>query len=256
MYTYQAKHQAELIDRKIEATLKLADAARQRASVLRAEYALLNDPTRLAELTAQHLPALRPTAPGQFTNLAELDRRLPPVGPPPMPPGPVAEPPPVETSVPMVPTTPTLAPSPPPSPIMARAAVPPQAGPTPQANVAVAGLKPASPKPAIAVATNDSNESVATASFATSVAAAPLPQAGTKAPIPKPHAKTAKTAPATHAPRVDPFVTPVSSPESLARLAHGASPAASPSRTFSALGMAHSAMLTPATSFTPSGSAP
>lgn len=82
LYTYQAKHQAELVDREIARVLKLADVARQRASMLRAEYALLNEPTRLSDLAATHLGGLRNTEPRQFTNLAELDRRLPAVGAP------------------------------------------------------------------------------------------------------------------------------------------------------------------------------
>lgn len=94
LYTYQAKHQAELLDQQIAAVLRQVDAARQRTGMVRAEYARLNDPSRLSELAATHLPELRATEPGQFATLAELDRHLPPVGPPPpaVPPAAVAMP--------------------------------------------------------------------------------------------------------------------------------------------------------------------
>ena len=80
LYLYQAKQQGRLIDQRI-ADLDTATATmRQRAEVLRAEYTLLNDPSRLADLVAAHLPDLKPTLPGQWTSMAELDNRLPPVG--------------------------------------------------------------------------------------------------------------------------------------------------------------------------------
>jgi hypothetical protein len=83
LYLYQTKHQTQMVDRDIERTLKLADATWQRSGVLRAEYTLLNDPSRLADLAGQYLPTLQTTTPGQFSTLADLDHRLPPVGPPP-----------------------------------------------------------------------------------------------------------------------------------------------------------------------------
>ncbi len=88
LYLYQTKHQTQMVDREIERTLKLADATWQRSGVLRAEYTLLNDPSRLADLAGQYLPTLQTTAPGQFSTLADLDHRLPPVGPPPTDPAP------------------------------------------------------------------------------------------------------------------------------------------------------------------------
>lgn len=88
LYLYQTKHRAQLMDHEIARTLKAADVAWQRAGVLRAEYTLLNDPSRLADLAGQYLPNLQTTAPGQFSTWADLDKRLPPVGPPPAPPAP------------------------------------------------------------------------------------------------------------------------------------------------------------------------
>ena len=88
LYLYQTKHQTQVVDRDLERTLKLADAAWQRSGVLRAEYTLLNDPSRLADLSGQYLPTLQTTAPGQFSTWTDLDRRLPAVGPPPSDPAP------------------------------------------------------------------------------------------------------------------------------------------------------------------------
>ena len=91
LYLYQTKARTLGVDREIARTLKIADATWQRASVLRAEYALLNDPSRLADLATQYLPRLQTTAPGQFSTWADLDKRLPPVGPPPAPPEPAPD---------------------------------------------------------------------------------------------------------------------------------------------------------------------
>jgi hypothetical protein len=85
LYLYQSKHHALMLDRDINKVLNSVDAARQRTGLLRAEYALLNDPSRLADLSTQLLPGLQTTAPSQFTTMADLDKRLPPVGLPPQP---------------------------------------------------------------------------------------------------------------------------------------------------------------------------
>ena len=87
LYLYQTKNRSQMLDREIARTLIAADAARQRTGLLKAEYALLNDPSRLADLTGQLLPALKNTAPGQFSTWTDLDKRLPAVGaaPPPAP---------------------------------------------------------------------------------------------------------------------------------------------------------------------------
>ncbi len=78
LYLYQAKHRAQLLDREIEATMRARDAAQARAGVLRAEWTLENDPERLAGLAERFL-SLKTVTPGQFTTMAELDKRLPPV---------------------------------------------------------------------------------------------------------------------------------------------------------------------------------
>lgn len=86
-YLFQTKNQAMLLDRDITRVMKQTDAVRQRAGLMRTEYALLNDPSRLAELSGGLLPDLKTTAPTQFTSFTELERRLPAIGAP-MPPQP------------------------------------------------------------------------------------------------------------------------------------------------------------------------
>ena len=91
LYLYQTKHRALLLDREITHTVKQTEAARERITALRAEWALLNEPERLADLNTQHL-GLRSLAPTQFVALADLPARLPP----PLPPGAVILPEPSE----------------------------------------------------------------------------------------------------------------------------------------------------------------
>jgi hypothetical protein len=82
LYLYQAKHRVQLLDREITSTIHATETARERIGVLRAEWTLQNDPERLAQLADRFL-TLKTVAPGQFTTMAELDKRLPPVRPPP-----------------------------------------------------------------------------------------------------------------------------------------------------------------------------
>ena len=93
LYLYQAKHQAQMLDREIDRTMTEISRLRQRNGVLRAEYQLEQDPESLGELTQQYLPNLKPTAPTQFTTWAELAKHLPAVPPPPeaKPPEPAPE---------------------------------------------------------------------------------------------------------------------------------------------------------------------
>lgn len=76
LYLYQSKHQAQVLDREIMRTMKQTDATRDRTGMLRAEWALLNEPDRLAELAKAHT-ALQTLKPTQFVALADLSTRLP-----------------------------------------------------------------------------------------------------------------------------------------------------------------------------------
>ena len=76
LYLYQEKHNAQLLDRDINRTIKQAEQARDRIGLLKAEWALLNEPERLQTLAAQHL-GLQTLAPAQFARLEDLPGRLP-----------------------------------------------------------------------------------------------------------------------------------------------------------------------------------
>lgn len=78
LYLYQEKHNAHLLDRDIDQTMKQADQARDRIGLLKAEWALLNEPERLQSLANEHLQ-LQPLQPTQFARLEDLPSRLPPV---------------------------------------------------------------------------------------------------------------------------------------------------------------------------------
>ncbi len=163
LYLYQAKHTAQLLDREIARTVKQADAARERAGVLSAEYALLNDPERLADLADEHLPSLKKTAPTQFTTWAELAKRLPPVG------APAFQAPPLEPEAPAA-KLPELPPE----------AKPVAAPPQLIATVAPAAAGTAAPAPPVAVAppvaaTAAAREPVPSRPAAPAPAARPVP---------------------------------------------------------------------------------
>jgi len=141
LYLYQAKHRVQVLDRQIEATVQATEKLREQTRVLHAEWTLLNDPQRLQALADQFL-TLKTVQPSQFTSMADLDSRLPPVPPPP-----AAAPAPAEdTSAPGA-----EAPSQPDQPsatAVATAASPSPPPPSPQAKpVAVATEATAMPKP-------------------------------------------------------------------------------------------------------------
>ena len=155
LYLYQSKHRAQMLDREIERTLKATDTAKDRIGVLRGEWALLNEPERLAGLSQSHL-GLKTLVPGQFVTAAELGARLPPVVTPgtvrmpgedepptstgevlPTPPAPAPF---VQTPAPGVPTRPVTA-------AVKAAPVPPSAPPRAPAQIASALQPPASPLP-------------------------------------------------------------------------------------------------------------
>ncbi len=85
LYLYSEKHRTTLLDDRIRVVVADTHRIEDRTSMLRAEWALLNQPDRLQTLATKFLPGLAPIAPTQFVQMAELDKQLPPVGPPPAP---------------------------------------------------------------------------------------------------------------------------------------------------------------------------
>ncbi len=139
LYLYQAKHRVQVLDHAIEKIVRETNERRERIRVLHAEWTLQNDPQRLQVLADQFL-ALKTVAPGQFTSLADLNNRLPPVPPPedaspppapPLPPvadaAPPEEPKPVPVAVNKPPLPPPPAPvAPKPASVVAAASPPPR----------------------------------------------------------------------------------------------------------------------------------
>ena len=144
LYLYQSKHTAQVLDREITRTLKQTEVTRDRTNMLRAEWALLNEPDRLADLAKAHL-SLQTLRPTQFVAMNDLASRLP---------APVAahpEPLPIEAEpeeVPVAQAAPTASPASAPAATKPRevaVAAEPKAKPEPK-SVAVAETKPKQPE--------------------------------------------------------------------------------------------------------------
>ncbi|MBI0534256.1 hypothetical protein D9599_01540 [Roseomonas sp. KE2513] len=77
LHLYGVKHEVSQLERTLRETVKQTELARERTAVLRAEWALLNEPERLRAAAVRNLPlGVMETA--QFVRPADLERRLPP----------------------------------------------------------------------------------------------------------------------------------------------------------------------------------
>lgn len=76
LYLYQVKHSVSMLDRELREVNRKTELVRERTQIMRAEWALLNEPDRLRQVAQRHL-VLEPMAPAQFIREAELERRLP-----------------------------------------------------------------------------------------------------------------------------------------------------------------------------------
>lgn len=86
LYLYQVKQRAFALDAQLRSTFHNIDVARERTRMLRADWALMNDPERLQALANQYL-ALKPMGPSQLMTLDQLAVALPaPVAPSATPP--------------------------------------------------------------------------------------------------------------------------------------------------------------------------
>jgi hypothetical protein len=75
-WLYQVKHSVALKDRQLLEIRRETEQARQRIDILRAEWALLNEPERLRR-TATQILTLEPMQPHHFARITEFERRLP-----------------------------------------------------------------------------------------------------------------------------------------------------------------------------------
>jgi hypothetical protein len=76
LYLYSEKHQTALLDREISRVIHAKEAANARSGLLRAEWALLNEPGRLEDMAGRYL-TLHPMAPTQFVQGSDLPEHLP-----------------------------------------------------------------------------------------------------------------------------------------------------------------------------------
>lgn len=79
-WMFTVKHNTEALEHKIAAVNQKIQRAQQKLVVLRATWAQENDPNRLAKLSHQFLPRLKPMAPNQLVSWQQLSVALPPAG--------------------------------------------------------------------------------------------------------------------------------------------------------------------------------
>ena len=168
LYLYQVKQRAFALDASLRSTFHDIDAARERTRMLRADWALVNDPERLQVLASQYLK-LQPMQPSQLLTMDQLAAALPPPAPFPAPvapaatkPAPVVDP---TRGLPMAEMSPQLLPQPhPAAPQVAllQPVAPPLATPLPVAPdpLPAAAMSPAS-LPTSGLATQPSDFAVA-----------------------------------------------------------------------------------------------
>jgi hypothetical protein len=77
LYLYQVKQRAFALDASLRSTFHDIDVARERTRMLRADWALVNDPERLQALASQYL-TLQPMQPAQLLTMDQLAAALPP----------------------------------------------------------------------------------------------------------------------------------------------------------------------------------
>ncbi|GAJ30233.1 cell division protein FtsL [Acidomonas methanolica] len=80
LFLYTKKHETTVLDQNITQIVQSTERVRQQTAMLRTQWALLNQPDRLASLATRFLPHLRPMAPQQYVRLASAMDMLPAPG--------------------------------------------------------------------------------------------------------------------------------------------------------------------------------
>lgn len=78
-FLYTKKHQTTLLDQQISSIVHETEHVRAQTAMLRTEWALENQPERLAALVAKHATYLQSMDPAQFVRMADLVQHLPDV---------------------------------------------------------------------------------------------------------------------------------------------------------------------------------
>ncbi|QHC36059.1 ABC transporter permease [Komagataeibacter xylinus] len=82
LFLYNKKQQTTALDHQIAQIVEQTERTRAQTAMLRAEWAMLNQPDRLGTLASRYDKALQPVAPTQFVQMSALSAHLPPVGMP------------------------------------------------------------------------------------------------------------------------------------------------------------------------------
>lgn len=173
LYLYQVKHQAQMLDKQIDHTVKAIETTRAQVRELSAEWTLEGNPERLQQLATQFLPNDRPIQPPQFIGLADLDAKLPA-------PRPLEATPPAGAGTD---TTPTSVPDSEPDAAVSNGATTPAPAAAPPVPTPSAPVKVATPAPAIAQARPVERKPAEAPRPPHDVASAPAP---TPRPVPHP----------------------------------------------------------------------
>ncbi|MFT8676473.1 MAG: hypothetical protein ABF791_11485 [Acetobacter sp.] len=78
-FLYTKKHQTTVLDQQISGIVQETEHVRAQTSMLRTEWALENQPERLAQLVTRHTTNLHAMDPAQFVRMADLVQHLPAV---------------------------------------------------------------------------------------------------------------------------------------------------------------------------------
>lgn len=80
LFLYNKKQQTTALDHQIAQIVGQTERTRSQTAMLRAEWAMLNQPDRLANLASRYDRSLQTVAPGQFVQMSALSSHLPAVG--------------------------------------------------------------------------------------------------------------------------------------------------------------------------------
>ncbi|MCE2564105.1 ABC transporter permease [Komagataeibacter sp. FNDCF1] len=88
LFLYNKKQQTTALDHQIAQIVEQTEHTRSQTAMLRAEWAMLNQPDRLGTLASRYDRGLQPVTPAQFVQMSALADHLPAVGSPPSHPAP------------------------------------------------------------------------------------------------------------------------------------------------------------------------
>ena len=82
LFLYDKKQQTTALDHQIAQIVEQTERTRSQTAMLRAEWAMLNQPDRLGTLANRYDKGLQPVTPAQFVQMSALSDHLPAVGSP------------------------------------------------------------------------------------------------------------------------------------------------------------------------------